>query len=244
MEYSLIKYIEDDDLDIFRLNVPKDLQELEKIFIYACEHELINILKFTYDIMKDEASLVWGFCMASKNGKLNAVKILLEISENNIDIFFDSDMEPLIYASENGHLSIIKYFYGLNIDIFARGNEVFKNACQLKYLDIIEFFGDLKEFNDKIDIVIINEEFWNACTDNNLEVVKLLYNITGENVFPEDDDFEHEDLFSEICALEHICIAKWIYSNFEIHKNILEKEYLCSSDNSELHIWLKSLLEK
>ena len=108
--------------------------DLNWIMAYSSYYGHINIVKFIvkeFNILNNKYPYIdfinnfnWALIMASKNGQLHIVRLMLDNGANSI-------WWALNYANENNHMNIVKYILDNNINKFEK--TIINNKIIIKY---------------------------------------------------------------------------------------------------------------
>ncbi len=200
--------IDMDNIDIFKLLIDKvDFELLPSIFITACEHSSIKIIKFLlkypYFVPPNDSIIT-----ATENSDILILELLL--ADHRIDptirnnqaiiispdysifklLLDDGRSNPLaqnslaiIYASRNGNTTIVEDLLSLGADPSVYNNEAIILACKYRNLDVIKILLSDPRVNpaDRENIAIIT-----ASMNNNEKVLKLL--LSNDRIDPSDQN--------------------------------------------------------
>ena len=89
--------------------------------------------------------------MASANGHLHIVKLLLEQADMNVNIINDSGNTPLHYASFNGHLEVVRVLIENKADANIKnenGNIAIEEALSQSKRDIAEMLAPVSKLEE------------------------------------------------------------------------------------------------
>ena len=117
------------------------------------------------------------------------------------------------WSISNGHYKIAKWLYALDgkIDLHINGDYVFVAACSSGNLRMAKWIFSLDK---NFDLSMANYQcFRSACVNGKLNIVKWLYSLTGKEIF---NKISVDNIFSHVCRLGHLNIARWIIKNTDI----------------------------
>ena len=197
------------DLKLIKFLIDKNPQLLHDIndsFILACSKGHIDIVKYFYEISSNIDLSIHQhapFRFACKSGNLELVKFLYDINfinnKTNQD-FIDEDyydsvyLSAICFASERGHLNIVKYIFDSILFIFSYS--LFKLSRDTNYM--FYFFETI---------------FIECCKSNNLELVNYIY-----------ENFPNIDISSNNENAFYNAIFSLNNNNFDIINYLFEKK--------------------
>ena len=217
------------DIQIIELILPLIKERInrynfEKIFLYACEHNDINIVKYLHNHIKIYKYIDYSeaFCRACKDNKLDIAKYLY--NNTIIDINHRKGY-VLIYACVNNYFEMVKWLYNININDQFRHYGGIRSACKYGHIDIIEWILKQKSHNHIKGIFKINNYacFRVACINRHLKIAQLILSYFNQS---ECNNIIHglndEILYISACR-GYIDIVDWLKTSFIFNSCLLER---------------------
>lgn len=219
-------------LSIINLNNIK-ITKVYVIFRILCEQEHLETLLWLCKCEGNNATLSPTqqkqiFEKVCKTGQFKVLKFLLSLEENNEFGKKINKEHCFIWAGEKGHFDLIKLLLDLKLDQQISDNVigyVFLNACEYGYIQIVklllELEGDRKlnihksktliTYEDGISIFVSylnfnhNRSFEVACKNSQIDVVKFLLSLEGDQKINKKDI---ETVFFDLCEFGYIELIK------------------------------------
>lgn len=212
------------------LNKNWRINNIKKVFTYACKNGNLNIVEWLYnlgtEILIDDKS----FMYACENGHQEIAEWLYKTSsENGNKININAESECAFrQACRNGHFNIVKWLYNLSmtdsnskININVVSDFAFRYASCNGHLQIARWLYNLSKTNDKIDIHAMNEDaFRFACCYGHRNTAEWLYDLSrNDNNTKIDIHASHDDAFRHACRNDDKNIAEWLYNLSKVDDN-------------------------
>jgi hypothetical protein len=159
------------------------LENIEQVFLYACENGYLVIAKLLYKLLyiikpninKNSGNFEKACIIAYQNKYFEMAKWLIEIKME--DIF--------IYSCKKGHLEVVEWLLEIrpNINDSPQNEIAFFYACVEGYLEVAKL---LFQKNPKINIYANNNStFIHVCQRGNLQIADWLYSIIRKSEYKE-----------------------------------------------------------
>lgn len=222
------------------LNEVENPVSIEMAFLNACEAGNVsvvsNILTQTFiNIQENDNEALF---LAFKSGNDELIKYMLTSDELTVHADAKAkDSELLFKAGKYGKIDLIEYLLNtpeLNLDIHARDDQLFVNACENEKFELIKFLLTSSKLKEHSNIHAQQEEgLTMACGMGNKEIVDYLINspelsekadINADNGKPFVQAFECEQedmvkfIIAEIKQLDEQKVSSWSGNNSNVNK--------------------------
>ena len=235
---------QDDDIDIIKhfmllginindIRILPDHNELKALCSASRGGEL-NMIEYLItlgiNIVDDYDIFICSIIEASLYGQLKTIKYFVKKKIITLKDIRSNDNEALRWASNNGHLHIIKYFVKLGLtieDVRSNNNEALQWACKGGWFDTIKYL--IEHFNLTIEDIRSNnnESVQYACEKGYLHIVEYLVSFGLDA-----NDIRSDDNWALASSSQngHLNTVKYIVENF--HFNV---EDIRSRDNYAIY---------
>ena len=243
MEDPFIRCCRTNQLDEIEQLVPRNNINLKIFngFLIACENKSFDVIEFLINglVEKDRA-----FRSACSNGHLDAAKLILSLSHDEININ-SIDSYAFRYACKNGHLNVVEFLlsnpdeFESEINVNVLDDFAFLMSCKHNHLDIVKLLASIR---GKYEIDISRNgyaAFRSACEYGSLDVVKFLLQTYNINVHS-----KNEYAFQLACENGHLDVVKLLVENYEIKINAQDDyalRWACKNGFLEIVKFLLSL---
>ena len=225
--YLLIQNGFDNAIKIGQIQVVKFIYKNEPFLEQYLKYNKSDIIKniFTYNSNINNEFL-------NKQGKIDVIEWLIEITENVLfEIFVKNEKHVLEYFTnvcKSYNFALLSWLFDNNIQINNTyiATKLFQCLCGKTNLDTLHEYMNICESKGIIidKTMDNNNAFYEACIDNNFEIVKYLYD-TEESIRDSiscdarnnsDNEWAYY-YFSDVCEAGHCDIAEWL---LEIEPNV------------------------
>lgn len=222
-------------------------------FIYACEDEKLLKIKWLYNPrLITDPLLHRTFISECKSGKLNVIRLLMELAKipkrilgkaiknitnyEVIDFFYDNGFVDNEIANDHfenscsNSLELVKYVYAKGL-VTSEGLSMGFAKCFPENFETAKWIISLNPKLEEEDIV---HAFMSICEANNIEMAEWL----KSNVLLNYDSFATG--FLSACENGNVDIAKWILSNEELKNEEMKEGFDLACEKSKIKIitWL------
>lgn len=150
--------------------------DINFIFTFiSCYNKNLDIIKWLYEIKRDEININYAFYYFCQIGNLELIKWLFTLDDKP-DIHYQDDFPFRIVCSKN-YFDIAKFFITLDHkpNIYSRNDEAFRMVCFNNNIDFAKWIFNL---DDKLNIRENDDEaFRTACTKKYIELSIWLSNL-------------------------------------------------------------------
>jgi hypothetical protein len=185
----------------------------------AAKGGYVRDLKWLYKmlIFKNKKNLALNpeiLTICCKNGRLAAVKWLMDIYEKNgkSGLVVINNCYAFELAIEWGQLEVIKYLYGkFGLSPLDNVYDCFGRLAKYGHIDALKWFCDNVDGMDKIILYEDAEMFKQAVRNGHLKMAKFIYNIFKKKGRPEAVFRGNMHYFNQAVLNGHLAAIKWVY---------------------------------